>query len=109
MQEDVPEIKRISASVPKAIYDEIEKLAGERHMSMSGLIAELCEEYILRVRGTFCEACRIQNPPGSRFCYCCGRPISEDAIHEIEAAIAAARESPEFRAALFAILKKDPE
>lgn len=103
------EIDRLSATIPKVLKEELERIAEERHTSVSGLVAEMCEEYIAKVRGTYCGACKIQNPPGSRFCCRCGRPISEEAIHEIEAAIATARESPEFRAALLAMTKKDLE
>ena len=102
------EIERISATVPKEIKDEMEQIAKERHTSVSGLVAELCEEFIHKVRGTYCEVCKIANPPGARFCYCCGRPISEEAIREVDEAIALARESPEFRAVLAAIMKKNP-
>lgn len=100
------EIERISATVPKALADEMRKIAREEHTSLSGLVATACGDLVRHHRGTWCEICEIQNLPGSRFCCVCGRPISEEAIREIEAAVAVARDSPEFRAALLAISKK---
>ena len=102
------QMDRISATVPMETANEMRRIADERHIPLSGLIAEICVEYIRRVRGTYCEVCRLQNLPGARFCSKCGRPISPEAIREVDEAIAAARDSPEFRAAIAAILKKDP-
>lgn len=91
------EYDRLNATAPSDIVEEIKRIAEERRMSVSALVAEICTEYVEHIRSCVCTRCLMQVAPDARFCPRCGHPQTQDAVDEMDEAIREARASPEFR------------